>query len=1631
MTVATAPGPAAGGRDEPRGGDELPGPVAGGRDELLRVSGRSRLRRVWLPGDAGTVLLKEPLGAGALARARHENMILERLRGIPGIGGLAGITVADTVVLHDIRGERVEAVLRDGKLSPAQVLTIARDLAATIAAMHTRGVVHLDINPANVLLTGPDRHPILIDFGAATSLADDDSGFVHHRDIVGTLAYLSPEQTGRTGRPIDHRTDLYALGATLHEMVAGAPPFLPGDDLRLIRDILLSTPEPLTTLLPGCPPALSQIVTRLLSKEPDERYQSAQGLLRDLNRAADRPRETFELGRWDFPFPLSAPARLIGRDREITALHAAFTRAMLGNRRGLLITGVPGVGKTALINELRRPLTARGGWFVSGKASQYQEAATTGPVQQALGGLAPLLLAEPPDVLLGVQHRLRDALGPHAGLVAAALPPFAPLLGDTDTTTEVGTGSRLPRALVELTRAIASAQRPVVLVIDDLHWADPVSLTLLDALITEPDLPGLMIIGAFRADWADTGHPLTALVTRWRSLGVMPATIPLENLPADRTTTMLADLLRLPAAAAERLGTCLLRHTAGNPFDTLELLNALRRDDLLHLGDDGWTWDETAIRDYVARGDVLDLLQDRLAHLPPATRSLLHTMAYLGSAVPAGLLAVAADLPLPELVQQLGPALDDGLLLWQHTDLDDHGQLLRFRHDRVHQAAFDTGDIPGRAGHRLALARRLAQDATCTVPAAEQYLAAGADLPVDEQHRVRSYYRTAAEHALTAGNHATANRFLTAAADLLDGEDLTEVRVRRHAVRYSLGLLGAADADYAAIEDAITDPIDLAGPACIQIGSLTQRNRHRAALDLGLALLRRLGQTTPDPAEPVPAGRVAELTRWAGELNLSRDLARPEADRPVVLATARLFNRLSPTAYFLQEQALVAWFVLQGQRMWVHEGPCAELAALLGVISPMVTPALGDLALSQAVGDHMLAFCSARGFDPLTAMLRHRQSLHVMPWTGPLERSIEQAALARTALLRGDDPQMAGHAALTLLAAQLECGRTLDTYAEEIATTEAFTTRNGHTQIQPVVAAHHHLLRTLLGTREETPPGDEVLPVREAGPFAAGIDHTYRALAAALTGDTEALHVHAAEAYRLRAAVSGYATALIRLLRALSLTEQRRDTGEPDGDAEIERCRDHLRSCAATAPGNFAHLAALVDAEYAWARGDFRAALTAYDQCRKLAALQQRPWHQALAAERLGRFQLTQALPDAAQRTLLQARQAWAAWGATGRTAQLDDEFPALRGTATSQGGTTVTSALRADTIDTLALLRASQAISSETNLERLHHSIIDQLAGLTGATDVVVTIHDQDTGDWYVPPSEHTGGRPLGVVEAANRGLLPIGVFRYVERTAEPVLVDDVTRDDRFLRDPCFAGLDRCSLLAVPALHHGAVNAILILTRSHSSAAFTADRLDAVKMITGQLVISIENARLYASLEAKVAARTTELEAANRSLEQLSTTDALTGVANRRGFDRALDRETRFTLVLLDVDHFKLFNDAYGHPAGDDCLARVAATLAGNVRDSDLVFRYGGEEFALLLADTPPAEALRVAERVRAAVEALRIPHERGLGGVVTVSAGVAAHDGDISPSLLLSRADTALYEAKGAGRNRVRSYAAQDRPL
>ncbi len=1773
-------------------------PAAAG-PELLYRSVRTCVYRVPLSGSVGmTAIRKERRGVDAADRVRREVTVLRRLVGVPGVPDLLEVAQDGiSLLLSDSSGTVLSEAMATIGSDPAWAVRVARSLADLVGAVHRHGVIHKDINPSNVLVSGDGSAATLVDFDLASTFAEEHPVFTHHSEVTGTLPYLAPEQTGRTGWPVDHRADLYALGATLYEVLTGRPPFGSdvSDPLQLIHAHLARTPESPSALNPTVPEALSAIVLRLLEKEPDQRYQSADGLAHDLARlaaSAERgggwlPVEGFGLGERDFPLRLTAPSLPVGRDAERAALVAAYQRARTGGVHGLLVSGASGVGKSALLNELRSLVTEHGGWLVTGKFDRYRQDADADAVPQALTALGRLLLAEPEEKLARHRERLLAELGSNAPVVAI-WPEFAALLGvehQLPGGDPAEVQSRMLRAVVDVLRSVATPQRPLVMVLDDLQWAPAFPLAAIDAVLTDGGLSGVLLVGAYRDAEVEATHGLSVMRERWQRLGMAPPLLRLENLPPSGLATMLAEMLRLHQGEATRLAAAIGARTAGNPFDTVELVNALRREGALVPDDTGWGWDADTIRRFVGSTDVIDLLTTRIERLPPETGRLLEIMAYLSGEVETGLLAVAAEVTEDEVRERLQPALEDGLLVPVST-----GSAVRFRHDRVQEAAHEHVSHEARDVLHLSLARRLIALPEWAGLAAEQYLHAfdTVELAADpaEARRAAGLF-LAAGARLKLINAAVAERYLSAALSLLAASGAPvrdrlacDARTELHESLFILGRLDDAERLFRVIEEASDGPLDLLGPVGLHISSLIGRGRPQEGLTVGLRLLAALGVHLPPPEEmDVQIARgLADLHRWVEQDGFADDLARPEIGDPRWRAVAEVIRDVMAAASFC-DPTVRTWLVLRARSIWSELGPCAHLVGSLAHAAQVTIGVEQDYRTGYAAVRRIVAVSAARGWEPVTSQARFLLGVSCQPWFEPLEACAADAQAAREGCLRGGDTYHAAVTSIVELPLALDFLPEVERFQGLVTTGAAFAARTGSTLVTGNLTNLGQLARALKG--ETSAPGsfndagfdEEVFLLRLSQvPVARAHFHARRALTALLFRDSAALDRHARAAFDLVDRVAGaYPIMLAHLTHGMAVAmrlqaesaESAETGGHEAGDrerllAELDACRAWMTARGATVPVNFGHLAILLDAERAWATGDLWTAAAAFDSA--MTDVQQRPraWQRALISERAALFHLERGLHLTGSRLLTDAYRQYAAWGATGKVRQLDQEYPFLRGAvhqqpgdgrevaaaaarpAGSAGSPTVagsesgpTARTSVESFDLVGVLRAAQALSTETNLDRLRGRVVEVLTLMTGATSVQLAQWKDDAADWFLPEPRadlsHSGHdlALISVEEAARRGLVPLSVFRYAERTRESLRVDDATRDDRFARDPYLVGLERCSLLLVPIQSHGRTRAMLVLENRLSRGAFSAERLDAVMLIAGQLAVCLDNVLAerfrslvqrsseltlvcdrtgvvsYASAAATdllglepatlvgcpvtgvVAAEdrqglldwitgagrapdgphapivcrlesgdqerwaevtitdlsadpavgglmlrlrdVTERRRLERALEELATTDALTGIANRRRFDEVLrvevERSLRtgnpLTLVLLDIDHFKAVNDTYGHPVGDLVLKAVAGQCRSTARDIDIVARIGGEEFAVLLVSVGCHEGEQIADRMRKVIEATRVelPGQSPLG--CTVSLGVAEFAGDATE--LMARADVALYRAKAEGRNRV----------
>ncbi len=1558
-------------------------PQSGTRnDEVLYDTDHARVTRKVLP-ELGSVVVKQAVGAQALRRLGHELAMLKRLAHVEGVAKLAeACAEPGTLVLRDDNAMSLAAYLRDHRLGVEQVLAYAQAAAGILGQVHKAGVIHKDIGPANLLIHPDTLAPTLIDFNIAANIGDETETNETQSGIAGTLAYMSPEQTGRTGRRPDQRSDLYSLGITLYEMLTQRKPFESTDLLELVHDHLVRVPDAPASVNPALPQIVSDLVMRLLEKEPDRRYQSAEGLRLDLARLHAAllrgDHAAFPLGEHDFARRLSPPPRPIGREAELGALQQALKRSIEGGVNCLLIAGAPGVGKSALMNELRPAVTAQHGWFVTSKFDQYSQDAAKAAVE-SLRALGRLLLAEPEEQVARHRERILKGLGSNAGFGPALLPEFVLLLGKQPVLVVSDpreAEARMLQATVDLLRSVATPERPVVIVMDDLQWAPPMSLRTLDTLVSSAEpIPGLLVIVAYRPNEVDASHPLSALMTGWEKLAPAPTRLELGNLAPDHMASLIGKMLRLADPEAGKLAAALHERTGGNPYDIIELINALREDNLLVPRDGLWQWEAAALRQYVGSAGASDILGRRIAKLSQNALEMLEVVACLGGEVSSKVLELVNGLNGEELSQRLAPSLEDGLL---STEAGEQA-VLRFRHTRIHQAVFEGMSAERRREYHLRLARCLVAQADLGQMAAEQYLPV-ADALVEEAEcrRVAGLFHESAAR-LRMLNYAVTERLLCAAIQLLksvetpgDAQLLATLETEQHTALYVLAQHADCDTVYASIVARRTDPTFLADPAGIQMYSLINRGRNQDATDLGLKLLQELGLQKPADMRAAVAEGTKRLVEWSHGEEKNADFERPEVRDPQITARAKLLVQTANASYFC-DSTMFAWLILEGKRLWIEEGPSEPLMRCTSGAPFLLVGAPQDYRGSYVGARHMIAVGEARSFGHATAMTRANYGFSAGHWVEPIENVIDDFMQARSGLMQAGNVTYSAYTYRTsdLL---MDCAPTLEAMTADVNDSLLFADRTRNADLRKRIQPRVQLIQALHG-KTKTPGGfcdesfdeDAYIAAFPALSLPSAFFHILRANSALIFNDSATLALHAAKAMAALPFAPGYyVTALARVMQAVALAEKARNLPQGERGPLIEEldatCLNWLRLRAADAPVNFLHLLRWVEAERSWAADSVWAAGAAFDAAVAEAALHPRPWHRALITERAAMFQFAQGMEHSARPLLAQACDLYEAWGAPGKVRELRRVHSFLRASSGLQRSGTNLGSATVDTemVDMMAVLRASQALSSQTSLASLTAQVGKVLGTITGATGVQLIVHpDEGSTVWVTATSLTHGAEPVTAEQAGAAGTLPFSVFRYAERTGQVLVIDDIARDDRFSGDPYAQKYDQCSLMLVPILKQGQLNAMLVLENHQRRAAFSADRLDSVAMIAGQLAVSLDNALLYASLEKRVAERTAQLRQKTNDINAMLQ-NMPQGVLTVMNGGSIHPEYSAYLATILETTEIAdrhvmqlLFS---GASLGADSLSQVDAAIASVIGEDEMNYEFNSHllatEFDKTMAD-------------------------------------------------------------------------------
>jgi predicted ATPase/serine phosphatase RsbU (regulator of sigma subunit)/tRNA A-37 threonylcarbamoyl transferase component Bud32 len=1309
-----------------------------------------------------------------VTRLRNEYKIAQPLDcpSITKVYSLENYRNSFALILEDFGGSSLDHLLTNQTLPVTEVLRIAIVLVDALNYLHRHSIIHKDIKPGNIIINSTTGEVKLTDFSISSRLQQENQSVSNPSELAGTLAYLSPEQTGRMNRSVDYRSDYYSLGITLYQMLAGQLPFVTEDPMELIHCHLAKQPLPLCEIR-EVPQVISDIVMKLLAKTAEERYQSAAGLKFDLETCLNQLLATgtiapFVIATRDKGRQLLIPQKLYGREQEVIELLAAFERisqssvtpnpvskgaleeeestitALLPRGAGgvqtyalqeptltpplprgaggvqshaemILVSGYSGIGKTAIVNEVHKPIVRQRGYFISGKFDQFNRNIPYSAIITAFQALINQLLTENDRQIASWKHQLLDALIPNAQVIIDVIPEVQFIIGLQPEVPELGpteSQNRFNRVFQQFLKVFCQPQHPVVLFLDDLQWADSASLKLMQLLMSDSDSQYLLIIGAYRDNEVNPTHPLIQTLEKIRESGANLHNITVQPLALNHVSQLIADTLNESAATRriQSFSELLFHKTQGNPFFLTQLLKTLALENLLNYeaSSDKWQWDIEAIQAIgITDLNIVELIARNIQKLPEVTQKALKLAACIGNTFNLDVLAIVNE--ASELVTgaQLWPALQAGLILplseaykiplvfveseSESVRLQDVKVDYKFLHDRVQQSAYSLIPETEKKSTHFKIGQLLLQNTTPeerknNIFALVNQLNFGIEITTEELPLLstQSDKNLLAELNLIAGQKAKASAAFEAAANYFN-LSLRLLAADSWQTDYDLTLtiyVETVEAEYLNANFARAEQLlevvlqegktllDRVKVYEVKIQCYISQYRFSEAINTGLEVLGNLGISLSQMSE-CPGILIQALSKKLAEENKQiEDLANiPEMTDPYHEAAIRILLTVK-SALDITNSDLLSRVVCAMVDICLTYGNPA-LAAGVYVNYGVFLIEAGDIDLGYRFGQLSLRLLEQ--FDTkkikvfvlqyFNSYIRHFKD-HVRDTINPLQDAFNSG-------LETGNLEFACYAILINNLHTFFAGNELDLLDVKTRDYVSLIGKLKQSHSFEAIKMYRQLYLSLLGqsSRATELSGDNYNE-KESLEAALQINnyfnlffiYTFKTFLSYLFKEREAAIENARQADKYKGAVRGMLmTAQLNFYYSLSLLAQYPNVSETEQREYLEQVATNqgkMRFWANHCPANYQHKYELVEAEKARILGDYPAAITLYDAAITGAREQQYTQEEALANELTGEFHLTRGQENMARFFLLEAYYCYIRWGAKAKVKDLETRYP-------------------------------------------------------------------------------------------------------------------------------------------------------------------------------------------------------------------------------------------------------------------------------------------------------------------------------------------------------------------------------------
>ncbi|MCG9876301.1 MAG: AAA family ATPase [Leptospiraceae bacterium] len=1425
------------------------------------------------------------------------------------------------IVFKDIDGETIYNLFKkDHNFSIQEIIEIMIKIAQALGNIHIKNAVHNDIKSQNIIYNHKTGILNIIDLGSVSFLNKQYLITPNNTSIEGTLAHISPEQTGRINRSVDYRTDFYSLGVTYYNLLTNQLPFEYKDSISLVHAHIAKKPIP-PFELNKTPLALSNIVLKLMEKNPEDRYQTVEGLVWDLEKCKASlekygidylKRYKFDIATKDFSRKFIISKRLFGRDSELEKIKEKFESSSNGHFEILFVSGRSGIGKSALIHELNRSISESKGFFASGKYDNYKKSIPYRALSRAFQKIIQQILSQSQDSIQGFKDKIQLALGENGQIVTQVIPELEKLIGiqpDSIQLDPAETENRFRLSFLNFVKALCKESHPITIFLDDMQWADNSSIQLLSNIIADPELKYLFIIMAYRDNEINPAMSFYHFMANLKKKGREFNKIDLNPIEVNSIDSLIADTLKTSPEEVHSLSQVVFAKTKGNPFFVNEFLKNLYENKLIYFQKEKWAWNLDKINSLTITENVIDLIIKKISSLTENRLHLLKIAACIGN-------WFRLDVFLDIVGEDENKVMEELIFLSNEEYIILGENNVNFVHDKIHEAVYTFLTPSEKAkNHKhiglryFSMLDKFKLDEHIFTIVNQLNLGELDSKDKQEVTRLIDLNYSAGEKALNSNAYEQANLFFEKAQSLLPANSWEDNYSRNLKIYIGLAKSEYLIKDFTKAESTFNFIIDKAESILdrIQIYEMksamyASQNKMSEIIEILKLALRELNYSLPQ--KPTAVSPLPELIKYKIYLkgkSISELEQLPEMTDLVDLAIMRILNALIAPA-FIGQPALFPVIVLKMVNLTLRKGlsPISPLAfAALGMIQGF---GLGNFSTGYELGEIGVKLLQKTESKIIKCRVLFFFACMISHWKNHAKDSSKIFIESLQAGFESGELQYASYALNNLHFQGTLRRQKLPELQESF--NNYYTSLLSLNQINAIQIYNldRQFVNNLLGNsknilqiegehfQESKILAEWIEAKNENGLFQYYLSKMRLEY---LFGDMN-------KAFEYSNLCLSYESAVFSMMfipesvffRALIAYQLYNKNSKKSFFLNIiKSSAKRLKVWASSSPYNYFH--------------KYQIILGILQACKDKPELAYNHFQHAIDSAKLNEYLLEEALANElwalvlernqqskyANVHLLEAHYIYSIWGSKPKVNLLEETNPYFKSyskryiklqqidtsspTVTKRSSTTDSSFLDIDTI-----IKASRTLSGSMKLGNLLERMMTILLENAGADRGFFLLKEKEK--WYIQAAGQSQPVKIEVLQSQlfldnairdNKTLddtFASTVINYVIHSEKIVILHDGANDSTFMNDPYILKSKPKSILCYPIFNHGKLNAVVYLENSLTSDVFNSGRLELLKILAAQISISLENSLLYSNLERKVSERTTNLNKALNDVQQL-----------------------------------------------------------------------------------------------------------------------------------------------------------------